>query len=177
LNQATQRLFFALWPEAGLQKALHRYAQSMEKSFGGRVIAADSIHLTLAFLGSVPVERIGELRAIGASLRSNRFQLDLVKAGRWKRSQIAWVAPENVPAPLDALVLKLRDHLAGAGFTTDDKPFTPHITLVRNAKCNIKAVQSDIPLIWSVDRFVLVRSETLQTGPVYTQLATWALND
>jgi 2'-5' RNA ligase len=88
LSQATQRFFFALWPDASLQTELHRYAQRMHDLYGGRVVAKDNIHLTLAFLGSLSLERTDELRAIGSSLRTGRFDLDLTRAGCWKRSQI-----------------------------------------------------------------------------------------
>ena len=175
MSQATQRLFFALWPDASLQKDLHSYAQRTCGSCGGRIVAKDKIHLTLVFLGSLPLERIDELRAIGASLRADRFRLDLAKAGCWKRSQVGWVAPENVPASLDLLVAQLRDLLSGACIPVDDKPFRPHVTLVRKAKCNVEAAPPGMRLAWSVDRFVLVRSRTLQTGSVYAKIDEWPM--
>jgi 2'-5' RNA ligase len=175
LSQTTQRLFFALWPGASLQKDLHYYAQRMHDACGGRIVAKDNIHLTLAFLGSQPHDRIDELRAIGASLRADRFRLDLTKAGSWKRSQVGWVAPENVPASLDLLVVQLRDLLSGACIPFDAKPFRPHVTLVRKAKCNAKAALPGMRFAWSVDRFVLVRSRTLQTGSVYSKIDEWPM--
>ena len=148
----------------------------MQNSSGGRVIVADNIHFTLVFLGSVPVERIDKLRTIGASLRVERFRLDLARAGCWKRSQVGWIAPEHVPAPLEVLVMQLRQRLLQAEFSVDDKPFAPHVTLLRKAKCSAKTVQPDTPFVWSVDRFVLVRSETLQTGPVYSKIEEWSMD-
>jgi len=173
LNHATQRLFYALWPDANIQQALWRCGQRMHTAFGGRAVPVENIHLTLAFLGSVAVERIDELGAIGASVRTDRFQLNLTKSGCWKRSAVGWVAPDHAPAPLETLVLELRDRLAGAGFTVDDKPFSPHVTLLRKAKCAAKAQPPDTPFVWPVDRFVLVRSETLKTGPVYSRIKEW----
>lgn len=158
-----------------MQKDLHSYAQRMHDSCGGRIVAKDNIHLTLAFLGSQPRDRIDDLRAIGASLRADRFRLDLTKAGCWKRSQIGWVAPENVPVLLDSLVVQLRDLLSGARIPFDAKPFRPHVTLVRKAKCNVRAALTGMRFAWSVDRFALVRSRTLQTGPVYSKIDEWPM--
>lgn len=176
MSRATQRLFYALWPEANFQQALWRYGQRMHTAIGGRAVPAENIHLTLAFLGSIAVERIDELRAIGASVRADRFQLNLTKTGCWKRSAVGWVAPDHVPAPLETLVSELRYRLAGAGFPVDDKPFSPHVTLLRKAKCNAKAESPATPFVWSVDRFVLVRSETLKTGPVYSRIKEWFMH-
>ena len=175
LNQAAQRLFFALWPDSGLQQDLWRLAQRMQQVFDGRVVKADNIHLTLAFLGSVPVERVDELRAIGESISVGRFRLDLTQTGCWKRSAVGWVAPEHVPTPLEALVLELCQRLLQAGFLIDEKPFAPHVTLLRKAKCNKRAEQPDAQLVWGVDHFWLMRSETLRTGPIYTQIGAWGL--
>ena len=147
----------------------------MQQAFDGRVVKADNIHLTLAFLGSVPVPRIDELRAIGESISVDRFRLDLTQTGCWKRSSVGWIAPDHVPAPLEALVLELCQRLLKAGFRVDNKPFAPHVTLLRKAKCTKRAEQPDMPLVWRVDHFMLMRSETLPTGPIYTQIGAWGL--
>jgi 2'-5' RNA ligase len=175
LSQTAQRLFFALWPGASLQKDLYGYAQRMHDTCGGRIVAKDNIHLTLAFLGSQPADRIDNLRAIGASLRADRFRLDLTRVGCWKRSQIGWVAPENVPASLDSLIVQLRDLLSGARIPFDPKPFRPHVTLVRKAQCNVRVPLTGMRFAWSIDRFALVRSRTLQTGSVYSKIDEWPM--
>jgi len=147
----------------------------MHKSTGGRVVATDNIHLTLLFLGSLPHERIDDLRAIGASLRADHFRLELTRAGCWKRSQVGWVAPENVPASLDLLVSQLRDLVTRACIPFDDKPFRPHVTLIRRANCGAELAPPGIRLACLVDRFALVRSRTLQTGPVYSTIDEWPM--
>ena len=120
------------------------------------MVAKDNIHLTLVFIGSLSLDRIDGLRKIIGSLRAQRFELDLVRAGCWKRSQIGWLAPETVPTSLDMLVSQLRNSLSGARIHFDDKPFFPHVTLIRKAKCKSKADPPSIRLGWSVDRFSLV---------------------
>ena len=174
-DRITQRLFFALWPDMRLQAALQQVGQSMQRAFHGRVVAARNIHLTLAFLGSVPVARVDELLAIGAAIAVDRFPLKLTETGCWKRSAVAWVAPEKLPQALENLVLGLRQRLLRSGFGVDEKPFSPHVTLLRKAKCRREASPDEVSLEWQVDSFALIRSDTLQTGPEYARLGTWPL--
>lgn len=175
-NRAAQRLFFALWPNAKLQAALHVAGQSLQKAFGGRAVQTENIHMTLAFLGSVPAEQIEQLHSIGGGIVANRFELKLTELGCWKRSAVAWIAPESVPGALESLVTGLRNRLLTAGFRVDDKPFAPHITLLRKAKCRPQADLRQPSLEWRIDRFVLMRSDTLPDGPQYSQLGIWPLS-
>ena len=52
------RLFFALWPDETTQGALYRTGKWMHKHWGGRLMRRDTLHLTLAFLGSMPAEQL-----------------------------------------------------------------------------------------------------------------------
>ena len=54
MNEATQRLFFALWPDAATSVALAALAQQIAAESGGRPTAPGNVHLTLAFLGDQP---------------------------------------------------------------------------------------------------------------------------
>jgi 2'-5' RNA ligase len=174
-NEAAQRLFFALWPNARLQGALYRAGQSLRKALGGRLVPTENIHLTLAFLGSVPAARIDELLGIGAAVMTKRFEMTLTETGCWKRSAVGWIAPGRLPEPLEDLVLALRSRLLAARFRVDEKPFAPHVTLLRKAKCQTPSQHLQAPLNWRVDHFVLVRSVTLRDGPQYAQIGTWPL--
>lgn len=147
----------------------------MQQSYGGRTVLEKNIHLTLAFLGSVPVERIDELRDIAQFIRVPRFQLELTKTGCWKRSVVAWIAPHQTPAPLESLTQELHRRLLDAGLPGDDKPFLAHVTLIRKAKYKPDNEQPAMPIVWAVEQFSLMRSETRRTGPVYTPIASWNL--
>ena len=185
-RQPARRMFFALLPDARLQQALHRIGQAMQSAFGGRVVAAGNIHLTLAFLGSVPIARADELRDVGASVKTSSFSLELNAIGCWRRSAVGWIAPGGPPQPLDDLARELRQGLAKSQFHVDDKPFAPHVTLLRKAKCKPRPEQQgpassdmstdrQLPVVWNVDHFVLMRSDTMQSGPEYTRVGAWPL--
>jgi 2'-5' RNA ligase len=176
VSKAAHRLFFALWPEAGLRKSLHQLGRHMRTRIGGRVVSADRIHLTLAFLGDVPVARIDTLCAIGESIRGKRFELELTRAGCWKRGQVGWIAPTAMPAAFEQLVSALRQCLSESGFSADEKPFAPHVTLLRKASCQTQPEQPEAPYRWRVADFSLIRSRTLPTGPAYSTLMSWPLS-
>ncbi|NIO43145.1 MAG: RNA 2',3'-cyclic phosphodiesterase [Burkholderiales bacterium] len=174
-DRGAQRLFFALWPNPKLQEALHRIGQSMQEAVSGRLVKEQNIHLTLAFLGSVSAERLDDLLAIGDSIRAEKFELKLSEIGCWTRSAVGWIAPESVPEPLEVLVLGLRQRLLKTGFLVDERPFAPHVTLLRKARCRLKPLPPKTPLEWRINQVVLMRSDTLPDGPEYCQVGSWPL--
>ena len=52
------RVFFAIWPTEPAARALHDWAGALATTTGGKVMPAQTIHLTLAFLGSVDSARV-----------------------------------------------------------------------------------------------------------------------
>jgi 2'-5' RNA ligase len=55
------RVFFALWPSPEAARQLAAVAASFAAAAGGRATRLESLHLTLAFLGDVAVDRLPEL--------------------------------------------------------------------------------------------------------------------
>ena len=51
------RLFFALWPPPDTAQALANWAEEVARDVGGKPVAAEKIHLTLAFLGDADPEK------------------------------------------------------------------------------------------------------------------------
>jgi hypothetical protein len=67
MNEANQRLFFALWPDASMAEALATLAQQVAAESGGRPTAPGHVHVTLAFLGDQPRRIARELSAGGSN--------------------------------------------------------------------------------------------------------------
>lgn len=135
---------------------------------------AETIHLTLAFLGEVEPERIGDLLALAGEIRASSFCLNLTRFGWWPHNRIVWVAPDGAPAELTRLVDALRESLLGAGFRFDTKPFVPHVTLLRKADCG----NNPLPVgevEWRAEDFVLVRSVLGESGAAYEVVGRWPL--
>src|SRR5690606_8642239 len=85
-----RRVFFALWPDRETAGLLSGWARHAHAAFGGRIMRADTLHLTLAFLGSVPHDRVAELAALldEAELTGGTLRLD--RYGRFRGPQIVW---------------------------------------------------------------------------------------
>ena len=176
LSARTQRVFFALWPDARVRADLAQDAQRMHRVTQGQRTRDDSIHLTLAFLGAVDVENLPRLLAPPAGVFTSAFLLTLDDWGCWARNGVGWAAPSHIPALLRDLAANLENWLRGAGFKLEDRAFTPHVTLLRKARCT-PLPDAMAPIQWQVEDFVLVQSTVLPGGARYQCVGRWPLSD
>jgi 2'-5' RNA ligase len=168
------RLFFAIWPPELAAAALHGWAATTQGAVGGRAIAAANIHLTLAFLGSVPAGRLDVAIEAARRTRGASHALPLTEARYWPRSHIVWVGPKATPPPLAALALELQRELAVAGFKLDEREFVAHVTLLRDVP-RLRGLPGLPDVEWPIDEFVLACSATAAAGSVYTILERFPL--
>lgn len=168
INQSieTSRLFFALWPGAELQQKFAEIAQVLHPQCGGRLIPASNIHLTLIFVGAVEKSRIPRLVEAANNVRVTPFQLRIERLGSFHAGKIAWLAPTETPPVLSRLVETLHAALRQAGFSFDEKPFVPHISLLRKAR-SISPGALDPPIEWAVSGFALIESHSAADGAHY----------
>lgn len=168
------RIFFALLPDGDGRARIAQLAERCAERAGGRASAPDSLHLTLAFLGGVPPDRLPALMAIGDGAPRMAFELVLDTVGEFRRARVAWIAPSSIPAALLALREALAAALLKARFAIEDRPFRPHITLAR--KCGAPLAQAAVsPLRWPVARLSLMASTLDPAGARYRELAGWTL--
>lgn len=173
-GKSTARVFFALWPDGQVRQQLDQAAIALHKGCGGRKTKAETIHLTLVFLGEVEMERLDRLRSAAAAIDGRRFCLEIDRLGYWKHNRIAWAGSGQCPAELQNLVNALEDGLSGEGLRFDRRPYSPHLTLVRKALCR-EAVRLPETIRWEVSEFVLVQSALASSGSVYTVIGRWPL--
>jgi RNA 2',3'-cyclic 3'-phosphodiesterase len=174
---ARARLFFALWPDQAVRGELAAWASALHREVGGRVTKTESIHLTLLFLGEVEPERFDAARELGSPVSSPSFELTLDTAGCWKHNGVAWAAPGAVPAPLAALAEHLAAGARDAGFEVERRAYKPHLTLLRKAQCRPLQWQPPAPIVWRIERFVLVRSVLNREAALYEEIANWSLGE
>ncbi|MGH8149591.1 MAG: RNA 2',3'-cyclic phosphodiesterase [Steroidobacteraceae bacterium] len=183
--EGARRLFFALWPSAAMQRELEAAARIPPDSMrGGRQVAAESLHLTLAFLGSVPeasLEAVKECARIAS--RASRIAppalgvtLDTIEY--WPRSQLLCATPGREPAGAAEFAEDLQRGLCDAGFTPDRTPFRAHVTLARRVR---RRPAGEPPVLempqvrWTCADFALVDSRTGPGGSAYSVLESWLL--
>lgn len=177
----TMRLFFALWPSFAAAGLLAAAAADAAARLGGRPTRRETLHLTLAFLGEVADERVPRLLDLATDLRVAPFELRIDQPGYWRRNCLFWAGCRDAPVPLETLAAELRQRLGAAGFTVSngERPFTPHVTLVRKVpeiaqNVVLPAIE---PVEWQCSDFVLVRSVLSENGPSYEPLSRFALVD
>jgi len=168
------RTFFALVREEAVRLQFLTLAREVARRSRGRAISGEHVHLTLAFLGDVFVERVSDLRRIGDHLPARSAVLDFDTLGAWRASGVAWVAPSVMPPVLLELHASLHGALLEASFAMESRPFRPHVTLAR--RCVQPHPRSHCPVVrWPVKRLCLIGSELRPDGPRHTTLAEWPL--
>ena len=169
----TLRLFFALWPDEATRDALSRSGKWLHQHWGGRRMRADTLHITLAFLGSTPADRLDALIACADTIRADAFELILDQAGYWRHKRIGWLGASQTPPQYLGLVGALNAALHAAGFPVDARPHVPHVTLLRNSAGG--EVPECAPVRWQVRDFGLVKSSTESDGAHYEVIRRWLL--
>jgi 2'-5' RNA ligase len=172
VSASSLRLFFALWPDVATRAALDTLARGIVVETGGRAVAADNLHLTLAFLGERPAAMVPEFCASVSAIEVSPFRLSLADVGCWRKTGIAWLAA-SAPAPQ---LLGLREHVVRALTTLriviDERRFVPHVTLARRIE-SVVARQLTPPIEWPVGSFSLVASTLGPRGVHYEVLRSW----
>jgi len=172
--KATQRLFFALWPDAATSVAVAALARDVAEHARGRATLRENIHLTLAFLGDQPSAIVPVLTEQMRAIEVSRFSLRLDQVGCWRRSGIAWLGAAEAPSELVSLHAELARIVGSLGIVVDDRPFAAHLTLARRIATSVHR-SLDPPIAWPVETLTLVVSEPGKERPVYRVLESHPL--
>jgi 2'-5' RNA ligase len=151
-----------------------------------RWVKADSVHLTLKFLGQVPSD---QLELIALTLRSAvgahaPFALEVKGAGCFPnvhRPRVIWVGVHESEHRLHGLQRTVENAIAPLGYPTEIRDFTPHLTLGRVARDVRQIDQKKIGEVvqaaeigslgsWDVKQVALIRSDLKPSGAEYTVL-------
>ena len=169
----TQRLFFALWPDAALQETIDSRAHKLIGKRAKRV-SSHNLHITLAFLGPVPRGQRDCYEQAAAGIEAQAFTLSLQRIGHWPKPRILWLGPSQQPEELLALVQNLNVALSTCGFAPETRPYQAHMTLARKVDRPLPLLDIE-PIDWQVDSFALVKSVTAPDGACYQVLEHWSL--
>lgn len=127
------RLFIGL-PLAPIVAAPLRVALApcWKSMSGGRWSHPDDWHLTLAFLGEQPVERMAALHEVMRQTARGHapFTLPLGRLGWFAAGRLLALLPPPCE-PLNALQATLARALCAVGLPVDVRPFRAHVTLAR----------------------------------------------
>ena len=133
------RMFAALVPPPEALEHLDEFLDVRRGTGDFRWVQADQVHVTLAFLGSVPDRVLDDLvdRLGRAAARSTAFETAITGGGAFPnvgRAQVLWAGldlDETGRTELDRLATGCRAAAGRAGIEVDGARFRPHLTVAR----------------------------------------------
>ena len=169
-----ERLFFALWPNDEVRQLIRRHCKDLLRHSGGRPVALENLHITLAFLGSVDAVQRQCVEKVAEAVTLPPFTLQLDQVGFWSRPRVLWLgAHETAETPIE-LAKQLAKGCRDCGLSLDRRPFKAHLTLKRKVHQAPPTMEVK-PVMWPVEGFALVRSHTLPEGVQYQVVREWQL--
>jgi len=141
----------------------------------GTFTQPQNLHITLAFLGETPGERLDSLYALMAKLPPASFEAAFNRTGFFthSRKELWWIGMDN-DSPghkqLEAIHARLAGLLLDAGFSVDTRPFNAHITLGREIKHSGPIILDYPDIGVRVDRISLMQSEHIRGRLTYTEI-------
>jgi len=161
-------------------------AQLQQQRLPVRWVEPGGAHVTLKYLGMVTSNQIESITThihlIAA--RHQPFTLHTGALGAFpdlRRTRVVWLAVNGDLHALYQLRDDVENTIAPLGFPTEDRPFSPHLTLGRTHKNvqpqdratvgrSISAQTAPHVVAWAIDEIVLFRSDAGPAGARYTPL-------
>lgn len=179
-GRETHRLFFALMPDAATRHEINHAAATVQQQhpeLRARWVRPERFHATLNFLGdfpAVPDQVIEKAMAAANGMHAAPFAWTLDYAASFRgREPPCVLRGSQVPASLQALWRDLQAALSETGVRLrHERQFTPHVTLAY-ARLELPQAIAVPPIVWHVDRFVLIHNVMGQGS--YQVLGRWKL--
>lgn len=178
------RLFIAAELGASITRGAERLIGRLkEHAPEAKWVKPENAHLTLAFLGEAPEERVPQIRAVLSEVASRHPPLDLAAEGGGAfgaplRPRVLWVGIGGQVAALSAVQADLQQALRPLGFEPEERRFHAHLTLARSrdprgdpglAGC-VEPLTKVAVGEARVAQLVLFQSQLTPAGPRYTPL-------
>lgn len=178
------RAFIALPIAAAVREELAALIEAVRRPRDGtRWVRPDGIHLTLAFLGSIPETTVAAIDDALNTVAAERapFTIRTTATGGFptlRRPRVLWVGLEaSADHPLQRLQAAVAGALVPIGHERDERPFRPHLTVGRVKEMSRAPEVGErvgayrFPaLTWHADRVHLMRSDLHPSGARYTVL-------
>ncbi|MDB5070900.1 MAG: 2-5 ligase [Candidatus Eremiobacteraeota bacterium] len=176
-----RRLFVAADLDDTARAACANVAERLRaKGWLGKWVPPENYHLTVAFLGSVDADRVGNVitavAAVAPRISSVDVPLDTVGAFASERKpRVAWVGPSATVPAFGAMCGVVRGALAAAGFELDARA-DPHVTLARSdGRSPLPVVEPPLIPPLRIEALTLYESFTERTGPRYEAVERFLL--
>jgi len=191
------RLFVALDLDPDIRT---RIAQFMDGVRGfapdARWVSAESLHITLKFVGEWPTERLEELKRALAGVRGQPAEITFSGTGFFpapKSARVFWIGIQAGPE-LASLAAAIDTVTSALNIESEKRAFAPHLTLARTGSgrpqrmssdrgnASFKRLQEKLPAMpapafgtMSPREFFLYESKLSPKGAQYTKLQSFPL--
>ncbi|MFH1665241.1 MAG: RNA 2',3'-cyclic phosphodiesterase [Candidatus Omnitrophota bacterium] len=147
-------------------------------------LSADTVHLTLKFLGDIPEEKAPVITArLRETVRGCRpFTIEFSGIGvfpGWDRPKVLWIGVGKGAREVVDLASRVDGAMALEGFEQDERPFSPHITMGRikgpKNKKKLEGLLKSIhvePASSFISRIIVFKSVLTEKGAIHTPLDT-----
>jgi 2'-5' RNA ligase len=178
------RLFVALELPSRVRSALDAWrVEAVGSREDLRLVAAASLHVTLAFLGSRPAGELDAIKAAVAGATRGKaaapLKVDAVKPVPPRRPRLFAFDLVDVDGAASDVQAAVSEALAGGGFYKPEKrPFWPHVTFarVRRGAGRLEPIGVEPPALSFTGRHVtLYRSHLSPRGARYEALERCSL--
>lgn len=169
------RVFVAIRPDAIARDRLDGLAESLAAGARhSRRVAKENLHLTLAFIGTLEEQRARSVARALLGCRARAFEWTIDRVGYFAGARVVWGGgPESLR--LQDLADRVRGALRALDVTFDNRPFVPHVTLLRDVSgLPPGALTIDPAIAWRCDGPVLLRSTAESAGVRYVPVDSGA---
>lgn len=161
-----------------VRRKLCSLSEKLEVACSGRKVRAESIHLTLVFLGDMKASQLDTICLAANTVSGKDFDFIIDSIRYWKFNRLVYATAGESPQELLNLVNSLKVAMSANGVSFDNRAFRTHITLVRKAGFHFlpeSLCYLDIPILLPVREWILVKSEQVSDRSVYTPIGRWLL--
>ena len=170
------RLFIAVNFDTETIENLLKVQDKLRQLGKGNFTRKENLHLTLAFIGEVPMERLEDVKTAMDQVEFPPIELvfhdvGYFMTGRERPAQL-WKISLKYNRKLEAVHNELIRALKDAGFSPDAKSFKPHVTLARELHVKEWDKKELLPEAFCtrVDYMSLMLSERVDGKLTYTEL-------
>jgi 2'-5' RNA ligase len=179
------RLFTGIALAAHVRDNLARVLEELRPLAPLKWSPVENLHITSKFIGQWPEERLAEMESALENVNFGRsFDVAIERFGYFPNPHHprTFFAGVQAEPRLAELAHAIDEALRPLGIATEDRPYSPHLTLARIKGEDIRALRQHIAKMthfdfgtFQVSEFHLYLSKTGTGGSIYTPLATYPL--
>jgi 2'-5' RNA ligase len=164
-----KRLFFALWPEEIVRQRCASLSGKLNAP--GILVSETNLHVTLLFLGRISAAQQALVTAEVGKLPVHSMSLTFDRLCFWKKPAVLCLTAnqfdQNVSVLNESLTLIARQQ----GIAVENRPFKPHVTLVKRANSELEL--DFAPIVWRSNGLCLIESCLGSNGVEYRVIQRW----